>query len=188
MLAAAVLGFAALATGQSNPPGTSTAPQAATNSSAPAQITLDDAIRMSLLHNHALQAMRIDDSAESGGRNHCESPAESDAGSGCAILPIFQPTQFSSNYIDQQAQFDAGVGYLFERGKKRQHRLQSGAGPDDGGAFAGVRQRTATGFQCRAAIRRCAAGGIDAGIRADRTWTVFRRQWTSARNAIAWET
>jgi len=41
------------------------------------------------------------------------------------FLPIFQPNQFSSDYIDQQAQFDAGVGYLFERGKKRQHRLKA---------------------------------------------------------------
>ncbi len=40
-------------------------------------------------------------------------------------LPIFQPNQFSSDYLDQQAQFDAGVGYLFERGKKRQHRLKA---------------------------------------------------------------
>ncbi len=41
------------------------------------------------------------------------------------FLPIFQPNQFSSEYIDQQAQFDAGLGYLFERGKKRQHRLKA---------------------------------------------------------------
>ncbi len=41
------------------------------------------------------------------------------------FLPIFQPNQFSSDYLDQQAQFDAGVGYLFERGKKRQHRLKA---------------------------------------------------------------
>jgi len=41
------------------------------------------------------------------------------------FLPIFQPNQFSSDYMDQQAQFDAGLGYLFERGKKRQHRLKA---------------------------------------------------------------
>jgi len=40
-------------------------------------------------------------------------------------LPIFQPSQFSGDYIDQNAQFDAGIGYLFERGRKRQHRLQA---------------------------------------------------------------
>ena len=41
------------------------------------------------------------------------------------FLPVFQPGQFSSTYIDDTAQFDLGVSYLFERGKKRQHRLQA---------------------------------------------------------------
>src|SRR5271165_1137977 len=41
------------------------------------------------------------------------------------FLPIFTPDMFSSSYIDNLAEFDAGVAYLFERGKKRQHRLQA---------------------------------------------------------------
>jgi cobalt-zinc-cadmium efflux system outer membrane protein len=41
------------------------------------------------------------------------------------FLPVFQPSQFSSDYIDNTAQFDLGVSYLFERGQKRQHRLQA---------------------------------------------------------------
>lgn len=40
-------------------------------------------------------------------------------------LPLFTPSLWSSDYIDNTAQFDLGVGYLFERGKKRQHRLQA---------------------------------------------------------------
>jgi cobalt-zinc-cadmium efflux system outer membrane protein len=40
------------------------------------------------------------------------------------FLPIFQPSQFSADYIDNNAQFDAGIGYRFERGKKRQHCLR----------------------------------------------------------------
>ena len=41
-------------------------------------------------------------------------------------LPIFQPSLFSdSNYWETQAEYDIGVGYLFERGQKRQHRLQA---------------------------------------------------------------
>ncbi len=40
-------------------------------------------------------------------------------------LPIFQPDLFSANYIDNTAEFDAGIGYLFERGKKRQRRLKA---------------------------------------------------------------
>jgi outer membrane protein, heavy metal efflux system len=41
-------------------------------------------------------------------------------------LPLFDPSEFSnSNYWETQAQYDIGVGYLFERGKKRQHRLDA---------------------------------------------------------------
>ena len=41
------------------------------------------------------------------------------------FLPVFQPSQFSADYLDNTAQFDLGVSYLFERGQKRQHRLQA---------------------------------------------------------------
>ncbi|HME31843.1 MAG TPA: TolC family protein [Terriglobales bacterium] len=41
------------------------------------------------------------------------------------FLPIFTPDMFTSNYINYNAEFDAGIAYLFERGKKRQHRLQA---------------------------------------------------------------
>jgi cobalt-zinc-cadmium efflux system outer membrane protein len=104
----------ALSAGQQNP-----AP------AAQARVTLDDAIRFSLLHNHALQALRstIQQSlAEEITANLRPNPT---LGLDAQFLPIFQPDQFSGDYIDQQAQFDAGVGYLFERGKKRQHRLQA---------------------------------------------------------------
>ncbi len=41
-------------------------------------------------------------------------------------LPIFSPSLFTdSNYWETQAQYDVGIGYLFERGKKRQHRLDA---------------------------------------------------------------
>jgi len=39
------------------------------------------------------------------------------------FIPIFQPDQFSGDYMNNNAQFDAGLSYLFERGRKRQHRL-----------------------------------------------------------------
>jgi len=41
------------------------------------------------------------------------------------FLPIFQPGNFTADYLDNTAQFDVGVSYLFERGKKRQNRLQT---------------------------------------------------------------
>lgn len=43
-------------------------------------------------------------------------------------LPIFDPHLSSSDYINEAAQFDAGISYLFERGKKRQNRLLAAKG------------------------------------------------------------
>jgi len=89
------------------------------------RISLDEAIRLALQHNHALQAARttiLQNQALETTANLRPNPTLSwDA----QFLPIFQPSQFSADYINNAAQFDLGVGYLFERGKKRQRRLQA---------------------------------------------------------------
>jgi cobalt-zinc-cadmium efflux system outer membrane protein len=93
--------------------------------SASARISLEDAIRLALQHNHALQAMRstIQQSlAEEITANLRPNPT---LGLDAQFLPIFQPNKLDADYLDQSAQFDAGIGYLFERGKKRQHRLRA---------------------------------------------------------------
>ena len=42
------------------------------------------------------------------------------------FLPLFSPSLWSdSNYWETQAQYDVGIGYLFERGRKRQHRVDA---------------------------------------------------------------
>ena len=100
------------------------APQAPSSAGA-ARISLDDGIRLALLHNHALQAMRttIQQSlAEEITANLRPNPT---LGLDAQFMPIFQPDKLDADYLDQSAQFDAGIGYLFERGKKRQHRLQA---------------------------------------------------------------
>ena len=89
------------------------------------KISLEDAIQMALLHNHSLLAARTtiqQSEAEETTANLRPNPVLlGDA----QFLPIFQPHQFSGDYVDNSAQFDVGVSYLFERGKKRQHRLQA---------------------------------------------------------------
>ena len=127
LLALALFASPSLASAQpSHVPPPSTAPaQMPTQASAAVHVSLDDAIRMALQHNHALQALRstIQQSmAEEITANLRPNPV---LGLDAQFLPIFQPDQFSADYIDQQAQFDAGVSYLFERGKKRQRRLQA---------------------------------------------------------------
>jgi cobalt-zinc-cadmium efflux system outer membrane protein len=101
-----------------------TAP-ASQSSNPAARITIEEAIRLALQHNHALQAARstiLQSQALETTANLRPNPVLSwDA----QFLPFFNPGKFDSDYIDNQAQFDAGLGYTFERGKKRQHRLQA---------------------------------------------------------------
>jgi outer membrane protein, heavy metal efflux system len=89
----------------------------------PVKITLDDAIQMALAHNHALLAARTtiqQSEDEEVTANLRPNPVLiGDA----QFLPAFNWNQADSNYFDNVAQFDLGVSYLFERGKKRQHRL-----------------------------------------------------------------
>lgn len=88
-------------------------------------ITLDQAIQMAMQHNHNLQAAKTvvqQAKAEETTANLRPNPVilgDSD------FLPVFQPSNLSADYLDNTAQWDLGVSYLFERGKKRQHRLQA---------------------------------------------------------------
>ena len=120
--------FFQFAGAQSPPPQTQPSPpQASTLAQSPGTqtISLDNAIQMAIQHNHNLLAARTtiqQDQAEEITANLRPNPVLL---GDSQFLPIFQPDQFSSDYIDNSAQFDVGVSYLFERGKKRQHRLQA---------------------------------------------------------------
>ena len=127
-LASALLALPLCALAQQNPAAArvpSPLPAAAAPQSASARITLEEAIRLALQHNHALQAARttiLQNQALETTANLRPNPVLSwDA----QFLPIFQPSKFTADYIDNQAQFDLGIGYTFERGRKRQHRLQA---------------------------------------------------------------
>lgn len=119
MVPALLVGVAA-AQGRAAPPAQTLAQKPGT-----VLITLGDAIQMALQHNHTLLAARtqIEQSqAEETTANLRPNPVlMGDA----QFLPLFQPDQFTSDYLDNTAQFDLGVSYLFERGKKRQHRLKA---------------------------------------------------------------
>jgi outer membrane protein, heavy metal efflux system len=90
----------------------------------PVRVTLDQAIAMALQHNHSLQAARttiLQNQALEITANLRPNPVLlGDA----QFLPL-QPGGLTGDYLDSSAQFDIGVSYLFERGMKRQHRLQA---------------------------------------------------------------
>jgi outer membrane protein, heavy metal efflux system len=80
---------------------------------------------LALQNNHALKAARTtiqQSEAQEITANLRPNPVlTADA----QFIPIFQPNEFTADYINTTAQFDLGISYLFERGKKRQHRLQA---------------------------------------------------------------
>jgi outer membrane protein, heavy metal efflux system len=91
----------------------------------PVKVTLEEAIHMALEHNHSLKAARTviqQNEAEEITANLRPNPTLS---GDAQFLPLFEPENFNSTYLDNNAQFDVGLGYLFERGRKRQHRLQA---------------------------------------------------------------
>src|ERR1700678_1951460 len=121
--------FVSATAGAQSPPAPSQTPsppaQALAQSQATVKVSLDDAIQMALQHNHNLLAARTtiqqSESEETTANLRPNPVLIGDA----QFLPIFQPSQFSADYLDNIAQFDLGVSYLFERGKKRQHRLRA---------------------------------------------------------------
>ena len=91
----------------------------------PTLITLDQAIDLALAHNHSLKATRtlvLQNQAQEITANLRPNPTLSFSSQ---FLPIFSPSDFSNDNLSEVQQFDAGIGYLFERGRKRQHRLQA---------------------------------------------------------------
>ena len=88
-------------------------------------ISLDQAIDLALAHNHALKATRtliLQNQAQEITANLRPNPT---FGADSQFIPIFTPQDFSVDELNLTQQFDIGLSYLFERGHKRQRRLQA---------------------------------------------------------------
>ncbi len=88
-------------------------------------ISLDQAIDLALAHNHSIKASRtliLQNQAQEITANLRPNPT---LGADTQFIPFFSPQDFSLDNLDQTQQFDIGIGYLFERGHKRQRRLQA---------------------------------------------------------------
>jgi outer membrane protein, heavy metal efflux system len=128
---AALVSYPALLWAQAPPPQQPTPPASTPAATQTAQshgavrITLDEAIQLAQQHNHNLAAARttiLQNEAQETTANLRPNPVLT---LGEQYFPFFQPNAFSGDYIDNNAEFDVGLSYLFERGKKRQHRLQA---------------------------------------------------------------
>jgi outer membrane protein, heavy metal efflux system len=88
-------------------------------------ISLDQAIDLALAHNHSIRATRtliLQNEAQEITANLRPNPT---LGADSQFVPFFSPQDFSGDNLNQTQQFDIGIGYLFERGHKRQRRLQA---------------------------------------------------------------
>jgi cobalt-zinc-cadmium efflux system outer membrane protein len=90
---------------------------------APATITLDQAIQIALQQNHNLLAARTtvqQNVAQEITANLRPNPT---VFTDWQYLPLYKPEGGIFAYLRDSTQADLGLSYLFERGKKRQHRL-----------------------------------------------------------------
>jgi outer membrane protein, heavy metal efflux system len=98
------------------------APAAEAQNQGAVRITIDEAIQMALQHNHNLLAARTtiqQSQAEEITGNLRPNPTL------LGDAEYLSPSHPTTDYLSNASEFDLGVSYLFERGKKRQHRLQA---------------------------------------------------------------
>ena len=92
----------------------------------PVTVTLDQAIQLALAHNHNLLAARTtvqQNQAQEITANLRPNPT---LFTDWEYLPLVHPNGGSVlDYLHDSTEGDIGLSYLFERGKKRQHRLQA---------------------------------------------------------------
>src|SRR5271167_2222753 len=88
-------------------------------------VSLDHAIDLALAYNHSIKATRtliLQNQAQEITANLRPNPT---LGADSQFVPFFSPQDFSGENLSTTQQFDIGIGYLFERGHKRQRRLQA---------------------------------------------------------------
>lgn len=88
-------------------------------------ITLDQAIDLALAHSPSIRAERtliLQSQAQEITANLRPNPT---LAADTQFIPFFSPQDFSGDNLNETQQFDLGIGYLFERGHKRQRRLQA---------------------------------------------------------------
>src|ERR1700690_2155679 len=91
----------------------------------PVRITLDDAIQMALQHNHNLLAARTTIQQSEAQETTANLRPNPTLFTDWEYLPLERIGESLGSYLHDSTEGDIGLSYLFERGKKRQHRLQA---------------------------------------------------------------
>ena len=117
---------------QSQAPSTA---MAMSPSQGPVKITLDDAIQLALKHNHNLLAAQTTIQQDEALEVQANLRPNPSVFADWEYLPLYSPSEQNSklyppgtsigDYLHDNTEGDIGLTYLFERGKKRQHRFQA---------------------------------------------------------------
>ena len=104
------------------------APIAASQTSTPVRITLDQAIQMGLQHNHSLLATRTTVQQSLANEVTANLRPNPTLFTDWEYLPVLSGTPSGTgllSYLHDSTEGDIGISYMFERGQKRQHRVQA---------------------------------------------------------------
>lgn len=94
----------------------------------PMKITLDQAIQMAMQHNHVLQATRTTVQQSLANEVTANLRPNPTLFTDWEYLPLISGTPGGTglaSYLQASTEGDIGLSYMFERGQKRQHRLQA---------------------------------------------------------------
>jgi outer membrane protein, heavy metal efflux system len=92
------------------------------------RITLEQAIALALANNPSIKAIRTQIEQSRDQEVTAALRPNPLLSWDAQFLPVFHPGQWTSNSFDNVMQFDAGVGYLFERSGKRDRRIEAARG------------------------------------------------------------
>jgi len=88
-------------------------------------LSLEEALKLALENNPAIKASRTQISQNKAQEITAGLRPNPLLSWDAQFIPIFHPSQFSTNTLDTAQQFDIGAGYLIERGGKRMRRLDA---------------------------------------------------------------
>jgi outer membrane protein, heavy metal efflux system len=93
--------------------------------SGPIRITLDEAVQMALQHNHNILAARTTITQSEAMEVTADLRPNPFIFGDWDYLPFFSPSNWTNQYLHDSTEADLGLGYLFERGRKRERRFQA---------------------------------------------------------------
>lgn len=103
----------------------STGTEALYGQNQPMRIDLDQAIHLALEHNHALNATRTLISQSKADEITASLRPNPVFMTDAMFLPLFSPGSLNGPTLSNVSEFDAGISYTIERGRKRQARVRA---------------------------------------------------------------